>query len=235
MGIIADTCWTEGLGVDNVTGQPGIKNLRHLAWPYTASIATATGLYLDPASGFPWAHPVDGVIQTSVQSNGRSFASDPGTAGVSMIVGGTPYLSPPPLINTTHRYCLVILFTYYDFRFVLTEQSSFTANDNQYIAPITTIAMNTAPADPGTDAGTQSFAEVIGGIVTAGFGGATARGGRRTNITGIGFLAPGDSYQMKHTVAFNRGSGGYTAGAYDLRIVYNTAAYLIGWPQAPAS
>lgn len=232
MAIVADLCLTDGLGADNVSHKPGILNLRSVAWPYTASIATATGLKIDPTSGFPYTDPIDGVLDQGVSIAGRSEPGDPGTAGTSMLSGLAPWISTT-LTNTGHRPVWVFYLGSFDYRHVFTCYASLASNDSQYFAQSLTTAGNATPADPSLVAYNIPNAESFGGVITAGLGGSIIRGGRHEVTQGLGLLNPGDSMSAKATVAFNRGPLGYSAGAYDSRIVYNFQFHLIGWPIPP--
>lgn len=234
MAIIADPCWTEGLGVDNLTGVPGIKNLRHVAWPYTASIATATGLKFDPSSGFPFTDPVDGFVQNGVSIGGRAFNTDPGTTGVSMLAGGQGYVSLS-LQNTMHRPALCWIVQAFDYHATVTLQGSFSASDNRFLASAVSPGLNSTPPDPGFNAGALSNSVQFGGIVTAGYGGALSVGGRYLNTVPYLWLNVGDTLNLKSNVCYNRGSLGYTVGSYDGTIVYNYYLWLVAWAQPPTT
>lgn len=234
MAIIADACWGEGLGVDNLTGIPGIKNLRHVAWPYTASIATATGLKLDPSSGFPFTDPVDGFVQNGIQIAGRAFNTDPGTAGVSMLAGGQGYVSLS-LQNTMHRPALCWIVGIFDYHANVTCQGSFSASDSRFLGWNTSIATNSIPGDPALNVGVLPHSVMFGGVITAGFGGAISVGGRFCSSNPLQFLNPGDTINVKSTVGYNRGALGYTVGSYDATLMFNHYLWLVAWTQPPTS
>lgn len=208
MVMASDPCLFEGLGRDTSTGQIGMFNLRSVAWPYAAAITAKTGLKKDAATGFPYTDPVDGVIEVGNQSAGRSYGSDPGTAGVSMLAGGLPYLETT-ITNSGVRSAVAFVHWEWNFRCFIGRASSSSSQDFWSLGPAATIGVGSPGAAPPLSY--DYTHEHMGGLASPviGFTQDTVNyGGLRKASLHWG-VGAGQTLYARCALGFSRGSAGF--------------------------